>query len=316
MLLADVAHDHPHVADRDLGQRHLLDLDEPRVEVPRTGQQHLLLQPAAAAGVDERLAALEALVSGDHGAGHVAGRHRAAVERSHDALPVLPDVVDVQLHGQHAVLGRVRRRDHLEQGRVDPVRSGREDRQLTAALSAAAEERLRVLEAVAPHLAPQHAAGRNRPAVRGDHERDLTRVHHHHRHLGDSIPPPPHREMPSGPEHPGLVARLPVERDDVADRQLAAEALDQEPRLARPDHPEPERDQDHRRREKREHTHPLVEALQPEDPHGRLPPEGASRAPLAEVHVASSLPTLSRAAIEFREFEGESSGIYSCSVRD
>ena len=63
VLAADVADDHADVADRDLGQRHQLDLHEPRVQVPRAGQQHLLLQAAAAAGVDERLAALEAVVA-------------------------------------------------------------------------------------------------------------------------------------------------------------------------------------------------------------------------------------------------------------
>ena len=65
VLAADVADDHADVADRDLGQRHQLDLHEPRVQVPRARQQHLLLQAAAAAGVDERLAALEAVVAGD-----------------------------------------------------------------------------------------------------------------------------------------------------------------------------------------------------------------------------------------------------------
>jgi hypothetical protein len=46
--------------------------------VPRARQRHLFLQAAAAAGGDERLGALEAVVSGDHGTGEVAGRGPAS----------------------------------------------------------------------------------------------------------------------------------------------------------------------------------------------------------------------------------------------
>src|SRR5262249_26815933 len=112
----------------------------------------------------------------------------------------------------------------------------------------------------------------------------------------------PHREMPPGPEHPGLVPRLPVERDDVADRQLAAEALDHKPRLARPYDPEPEPHHQEHRPEKRQHTHPLVGATYPEDPHGRPPPGGCKpRAPRGRYRSHRACQRYRRAAIEFRE---------------
>ena len=104
VLAADVAHDDADVADRNLGQRHLLDLHEPRIQVPRAGQQHLLLQAAAAAGVDERLAALEAVVPGDDRAGQIARRNRPAVQHRDDADAIGRHLVDVQILRHHAVL--------------------------------------------------------------------------------------------------------------------------------------------------------------------------------------------------------------------
>src|SRR5207342_2212381 len=85
VLAADVADDHADVADRDLDQRHLLDLHEPRVQVPRTGQQHFFLQTTAAACFDERLSALKAFVAGHDRAGEIARGDGTAVERRHDA---------------------------------------------------------------------------------------------------------------------------------------------------------------------------------------------------------------------------------------
>ena len=87
VLVADVADHHADVADGDLGHRHLLDLHEPGVQVPRAGQQHLLLQAAAAAGVDERLAALEAVVPGDDGPARSPAGIGLAVEHGDDADP-------------------------------------------------------------------------------------------------------------------------------------------------------------------------------------------------------------------------------------
>jgi hypothetical protein len=49
-------------ADGDVEHRDLLDLHEPGVEVPRAGEQHLLLQAAPAAVGDERLRVLKVVV--------------------------------------------------------------------------------------------------------------------------------------------------------------------------------------------------------------------------------------------------------------
>ena len=150
VLAADVADDHADVADRDLGQRHQLDPHEPRVEVPRAGEQHLLLQAAAAAGVDEGLAALEAVVPGDERAREVTRRDRAAVERGDDADAVGGHLIaPADRRASCRALARVSRRHDVEQRRVDPVGAGGQERELAAALAAVAQERLGVLEVVA-----------------------------------------------------------------------------------------------------------------------------------------------------------------------
>ena len=186
VLAADVADDDADVADRDLGQRHLLDADEPRIQVPRAREQHVLLQAAAAAGVDERLAALEAVVPVDVRAGEVARRNRAAVEHGHDADAIGRHLVDAQIRRRHVVIRRRVARHDLEQRRVDPVRAGGQERELPAAFAAVAQERLRVLEVVARDLPGQHALRRNRRAVGRDDQRDLTGGHDHDRHLLDA----------------------------------------------------------------------------------------------------------------------------------
>ncbi|MBK7076173.1 MAG: hypothetical protein IPH44_28150 [Myxococcales bacterium] len=107
VLVADVRDDHADVADRDLGELVQLDPHEPRVDVPRARQQHLLLQAAAAAGVDERLRALEAVVAGHRRAGQIARRDRAAVEDGDDADRVGRDLQHLQVARAEAVLGGV-----------------------------------------------------------------------------------------------------------------------------------------------------------------------------------------------------------------
>src|SRR6476661_4957587 len=84
VLAADVADHHADVADRNLRERDQLDRDEPRVQVPRAREQHVLLQAATTARVDERLAALEAVVPAHDWTCQVAGRNRSPVECGHD----------------------------------------------------------------------------------------------------------------------------------------------------------------------------------------------------------------------------------------
>ena len=77
---------------------------------------------------------------------------------------------------------RVRGGHDVEQRRVDAVGAGGQEGELTAALAAAAQERLGVLEVVAGHVSREDALGRNRRAVRGDDERDLAGRDHDQRH--------------------------------------------------------------------------------------------------------------------------------------
>ncbi|HEY4223203.1 MAG TPA: hypothetical protein VGO62_17720 [Myxococcota bacterium] len=65
--------------------RHLLNLDEPWIEVPRAGQQDLLLQSAPATAIQERLRILEVFVTRYCGSGDFASFDGFAVERRDDA---------------------------------------------------------------------------------------------------------------------------------------------------------------------------------------------------------------------------------------
>ena len=251
VLLADVRHHHADVADRDLGERDQLDRREPRVEVPRARQQHLLLQAPAAAGLDEGLGPLEALVPGDRRAGQVTGRDRPTVEDGDDADRVGRDLEDVQVVGGQAVGGGVPGGDHGEDRGVDAVGAGGEDRELPTALTAAIEERGGVLELIAGHRLAEHALGRDRRAVGGDHARDLAGRHRDQRHPLDLVLPAPQREVPAGRQQLGLVAGLAVGRDQAAGRQIAAVALDDQAGLLLADEAEAERDRDEGGRDQR-----------------------------------------------------------------
>ena len=196
VLAPDIAYDHAYVADRDLGEHDRFDTHEPRIQVPRTRQQHLLLQTATAARVDERLPALEAVVTFDDGTGQVTRRNRPAVEHRHDADTIGRELKDVQLAGHHPEFGGPVRRHHFEQRRVDAVRTRGQKRDLTAALAVAAQERFRILIVVARHRTRQHAFRRNRLAVGRDDERDLPGLHDLDRHLHDLVAPAPESQVP------------------------------------------------------------------------------------------------------------------------
>jgi hypothetical protein len=176
-------------------------------------------------------------VPGDRRARQVSGRNRPAVEHRDDADAVGWHLIDVQVGRRHVVLPPARRRDNVEERRVDAVCARRQERDLTAAFTLAAKKRLGILEVVARHLASKHALGRNRAAVGGDDERDLAGLHHDHRHLHDLVPPPPEPEVPSGRQHARLISRFAVERDDFARRERGTEALDHEASLVLGDHP-------------------------------------------------------------------------------
>ena len=222
---------------------------------------------------------LEAVVAAHHRPREVAGGDRAAVQRRHDALAVGRHVVDAQLRRRHAVMGGRRRRHDLEQRGVDAVRPRGEEGELAPALAAVLQKRRGVLEAVAHDLAREHAARRDRLAVGGDDERDVTRLHHEHGHAHDAIAPAPDREVPARAQHPGLITGLAVERDHVAGGQLRAVALDAQTGFVRTDDAESEPRHRHHRGGDRRHDHPLLQRQQPRQPHGVSSPRAAARAP-------------------------------------
>src|SRR4029079_2607874 len=101
--------------------------------------------------------------------------------------------------------------------------------ELTATLTAAAQERFRVLEVVARDLPGEHTLVRDRRAVSRHDERDFTGFDDGHRHVDNAIAPAPVSEVPARRQHARLVARLAVAGDDAARRQRGAELLDDEP---------------------------------------------------------------------------------------
>ena len=135
------------------------------------------------------------------------------------------------------------RRHDLEQRRVDAVGARREDAHLAAALAAAAQERLGVLEAVARDLAAEDALGGIGRAVGGDDEGDFSRGHDHERHALHLVQPAPEAEVPARREEIGLQAGLTVERDEPAGRQRPSETLDHETGLAFADDAKTRRDE-------------------------------------------------------------------------
>src|SRR4051812_47735862 len=82
--LADERDDDPNVTNGNMHHRHLLDLDEPWVQVPRTGEQNLLLQSAPSAAINERLGILKVVVTGNDRPGNFAGFNRRAIQRGGD----------------------------------------------------------------------------------------------------------------------------------------------------------------------------------------------------------------------------------------
>ena len=268
VLAADVAHDDADVADRDLDERDRFDLDEPGVQVPRAGQQHVFLQSAAAAGVDECLTALEAVVARHDRPCKVARRYRAAVQHRQNAHPIGRHLVDAEVGRRHVVQTRRIGLDDLEERGVDAVRAGREKRQLTAALAVIAQERLGVLEVVALDLTGKHALRRDRLAVGGDDERDFTRLDDDDRHLRHLVAPPPETKVPAGRQQARLIAGLALEGDDPSRAERRPEALDHETGLILLDHPRAQQHHDERREGDRGTRNPD----QPrERQHGRSP---------------------------------------------
>ena len=92
---ADVGDHDADVGNRD--DRRFLDLDgrKPRIDEIAAGQNDLLLQPLAAAGVDKRLGVLKGVVPVDRLAGNLAGRQRTPFFRGHDAQHVVRNVEDL-----------------------------------------------------------------------------------------------------------------------------------------------------------------------------------------------------------------------------
>ena len=100
----------------------------------------------------------------------VRGSDGLAVERGDDADHVIVYARQFELRGAHAVeLGRGRR-DDGELRRVDAIRFRRDNSELTAFLAAIGQEFPRVLEIVAINNFSENALGRNRVAIRRQHQ--------------------------------------------------------------------------------------------------------------------------------------------------
>src|SRR5690242_13566354 len=83
--LADERYDDADIADRNLHHGNLFDLRKPGVQIPRAGQQDLLLQTAPTAAIEKRLRVLEVVVARNDRAGDLASLDWPAVKSRHDA---------------------------------------------------------------------------------------------------------------------------------------------------------------------------------------------------------------------------------------
>ena len=221
MRLTDKRDDDADVADGNLDHRDLLDLDEPRIQVPRAGQQDLLLQSAPPAAVQKCLRLLEVVVTGNGRPGNFAGFDGLPVERGDNANHVWFDAMQRELLRHHAVLHGAGRCDDGEQCSVDAIRSRCEDSELAAFLAAVGEEFPRVLEVIAINDLAEDALGGDRRAVRRKHQRDLALRHDGDRLFDDAILPTPVTEVQSRRERVGLIAGLTTKRDQTAWRKSA-----------------------------------------------------------------------------------------------
>src|SRR6185369_7977388 len=161
------------------------DLDEPGIQVPGAGQEHLLLQAAPAAAFQERLRVLEVFVPGNDRPGNFAGLDRPAIQRRDNADHVRLDPLQEQVARIHAVLGGVFRIDDDEQRLVNPVSAGGEDARLASFLAAIDQEFARVLEVVAVDDFAEDAFRRYASAVGGDHQGNFALRDNRHRRFDD-----------------------------------------------------------------------------------------------------------------------------------
>jgi hypothetical protein len=116
-------------------------------------------------------------------------------------------------------------RDDVEQAGVDAVRTRGEDGKLAAFFATVEQERAGVLEVVAVHRAAEDPFRGDGLAGVGEHEPDLAGRNANHRRFQHPVLDEPVAEMEAGREGVRLVARLPVQCDDLPGRQLGTPEL-------------------------------------------------------------------------------------------
>ena len=218
--LAYIGDDHAHMADGDLKHGHLLDLGKPGVDVPLAAEQHLLLQAAAAAGVQEGLRVLKVVMPAHHRAGDLTGLDGHAVERGHDAHEIRVHMADAQQPGVQAMLGCVFRGDDGEERGIDAIRARCDDAELAAFFAPIFEEGAGVLEVIAHHGMRQDATRRNGCASLGHDEGQLSLRYADHGHFFNMVLHDPEAEMQARGQRVGLVAGLAMQGDDFSRGQV------------------------------------------------------------------------------------------------
>ena len=92
MQITNIADDDADVADGDFDHLHLLNMREPRIEVPLTAEQNLLLQTTTTTGTEKGLGVLEVVVPRHDGASDLALLDAGTVEHGDDTNLVRFDV--------------------------------------------------------------------------------------------------------------------------------------------------------------------------------------------------------------------------------
>ncbi len=246
-VLARIADHHADMADLDDGLRDHFDRREQPVDEIAALDQHLELAAAAAAGGDELLRILEAVVEGrmlrlvdaDFGRDDVIGGQRRAVMDGDDADLVgrILDhhrgealaLLDQALHlGEQLLVAAIEHqsvdmlaRDDHELGEVYGIGALAQDRALRALLAARGEKRADIEEIGGLEIARERLRRPERGAVAREDVADLA-LRDRHERLGVDAILERHEEMIAAAQDLRLIAGLAIERDQAAGDGAAA----------------------------------------------------------------------------------------------
>src|SRR6478672_786045 len=149
--------DHSDIADGNFCHRHLFDVDEPGIKIPRARKQNLLLQTPSPATCDKSLPILEVIVVWNYRPCNLTRLNRSPIQRCDNAHLVRLHRINLQLLRTHAVLSRISRSNYLKQCGINSIGTSGQKAKLTAFFAALGEEFARILKVIARYDLTQNA---------------------------------------------------------------------------------------------------------------------------------------------------------------